>query len=161
MEDRVIIWIAFFLIDFNISGLATTNILRLTHGNTFTVLNSKCRCDNCGAAITPVLQLPIVSYIICRGRCTKCKAKISVFVLILEVFILLGMFLLQSVFSFSVFGVTLSFIYYELVRVLIILKKGKRLCAFAKQYLIAILVMFPYYLMSVFVSLLYEIVAQK
>lgn len=38
--ERIIIIIAFFLIYFHISGLATTNILRLTRGNVSTVLAS-------------------------------------------------------------------------------------------------------------------------
>lgn len=91
IHQRIII-AAFFLIYFHISGLATTNILRLTRGNTAPVLASKCCCNSCGAAIPPLLQLPIVSYIACKGRCRTCGVKIPVFPLLLELTTLSGMF---------------------------------------------------------------------
>lgn len=152
---KTIFYVAFFLICFNIGGLATTNILRLTSGNDMPILFSKCCCSNCGASISPILQLPIVSYIICKGRCRKCKAKIPILGLILEIIILFGMFLLEIVFEFSLIGITLSFIYYEIVRVLVILKDGKRENNFIKQYIIAVIAMLPYYIMTMFVSVLY------
>ena len=156
--DRFIFFAAYFLICFHISGLATTNILRLTRGNTRPVLDSKCCCDKCGHSIPPILQLPIVSYIICKGKCRNCKTQIPVFPLVLELVILCGMFLLQSVFGFSLLGVTLSFVYYEIVRVVVILKEGRREIAFAKQYVVAMLSMIPFYVMTIFVSLLYDTV---
>lgn len=158
MMERFIFNVAFFLICFNVSGLATTNILRLTRGNTRPVLDSRCCCDKCGRSIPPILQLPIVSYIACKGKCRNCKTQIPVFPLVLELVVLCGMFLLQSVFAFSLLGVTLSFVYYELVRVAVILKEGKRETAFAKQYVVAVLAMIPFYAMTIFVSLLYQTV---
>lgn len=65
------------------------------------------------------------------------------------------MFLLEIVFEFSLIGITLSFIYYEIVRVLVILKDGKRENNFIKQYIIAVIAMLPYYIMTMFVSVLY------
>ena len=61
--NQIIIITAFFLAYFMVSGLATTNILRLTSGNTLPVLSSKCVCDSCGKKITPFFQLPIISFI--------------------------------------------------------------------------------------------------
>ena len=156
--EKIVFYIAFFLICFHISGLATTNMLRLTRGNTRPVLDSKCCCDKCGHSIPPILQLPIVSYIICKGKCRNCKTQIPVFPLVLELVILCGMFLLQSVFGVSLLGVTLSFAYYEIVRVVVILKEGRREIAFAKQYVVAVLSMIPFYVMTIFVSLLYDTV---
>lgn len=156
--EKFVFFIAFFLICFHISGLATTNILRLTRGNTRTVLDSKCTCDHCGHSIPPILQLPIVSYIACKGKCKNCKTQIPAFPLVLELFVLCGMFLLLCIFGFSLLGVTLSFAYYELVRVAVILKEGKREAAFVKQYIVAVLAMIPFYAMTIFVSLLYQTV---
>lgn len=156
--EKTIFIAAFFLICFHISGLATTNILRLTHGNTRLVLDSKCTCDNCGHSIPPILQLPIVSNIACKGKCKNCKTQIPAFPLVLELFVLCGMFLLLCIFSFSLLGVTLSFVYYELVRVVVVLKEGKRETSFAKQYVVAVLAMIPFYAMTIFVSLLYQTV---
>lgn len=68
------------------------------------------------------------------------------------------MFLLEIVFDFSLIGITLSFIYYEIVRVLVILKDGKRENNFIKQYIIAVIAMLPYYIMTMFASVLYSTV---
>jgi len=156
--EKIVFFIAFFLICFHISGLATTNILRLTRGNTRTVLDSKCSCDKCGYSIPPILQLPIVSYVVCKGKCRKCSTPIPAFPLVLELVVLCGMLLLQSIFALSLLGVTLSFAYYELVRVAVILKEGKREAAFVNQYIVAVLAMIPFYAMTIFVSLLYQTV---
>lgn len=156
--ERLIVVVALFFVYFHISGLATTNILRLTKGNTLPVLASKCECANCGAPITPLLQLPIISYMVCRGKCKKCKVQIPVDGLVLEISVLLGMFLCSTLFSYSLMGVTVSFIYYEIIRILWIWRKGKRDNAFAKQYAIAIMAMLPFYLITLFVSLIYTAV---
>ena len=158
--DQLIIIVAFFFVYFHISGLATTNILRLTRGNTLPVLASKCVCGNCGASIKPFYQLPIISYLLCKGKCRSCKAKIPVGALLLEVVILTGMFVLSGSFNFSFFGVTLSFVYYEVVRILSIVKNGRRDNNFAKQYVIAVVAMVPFYLITLFVSLIYGVVCK-
>lgn len=156
--EHIILIAAFFLIFFNTSGLATTNILRLTSGNKLPVLSSKCSCDNCGAPITPLLQLPIISYVACRGRCRNCRMKLPLDALFLEIAILTGMFVISATLSFSWVGITLSFIYYEIIRVVLVLKKGRRKDNFARQYVIAVLSMLPYYLITLFVSLIYRAV---
>ena len=149
---------AFFLIYFHISGLATTNILRLTRGNTAPVLASKCCCNSCGAAIPPLLQLPIVSYIACKGRCRTCGVKIPVFPLLLELTTLSGMFAVTVALKCTFWAVTLSFLFYELVRIAVIGICGKRETQFARQYGIAVLSMLPFYASSLFASLLYSLV---
>lgn len=153
--NQIIFWISFFLIYYNISGLATTNILRLTKGNELPVLASECRCGNCGAKISPFLQLPIISYIICKGRCRSCKTKIPVDALIMEIVLVSVMMTVSILYSFSYMGVSLSFLFYEAVRVVVILKKGRRADSFYKQYLIAVLAMIPFYLITLFVSALH------
>ena len=154
MEQCIII-VAFFLLYFNVCGLSTTNMIRLTKGNDLPVLASKCVCGHCGAPITPFYQLPIISYIVCRGKCRSCKTKIPVDGLILELTVLLGMSLSSAVFSFSFLGVTISYLYYEIVRIVLIAKKGRRENGFAKEYRIAVLAMIPYYLITLFVALIY------
>ena len=94
MAEHLIIYLALFFIYFHIGGLATTNILRLTKGNSNFVLSSKCECDSCGFKIPAILQLPVVSYIICKGKCKNCGTLIPVFPLILELAVMIGMFLI-------------------------------------------------------------------
>lgn len=158
MIEHLIIYIALFLIYFHIGGLATTNIIRLTKGNSSPVLASKCICDNCGSKIPPLLQLPVISFIICKGKCKNCKIKIPLYPLILELATMLGMFLISIAFKLSVLGITISFVYYEILRLLVVCIKGKRDSHFAKNYIIAILSMIPFYLLTLFVSLIYSLI---
>ena len=158
MTDQIIIIVSFFLIYFHISGLATTNMLRLTAGNTTPVLASKCYCDSCGAAIPPLLQLPIISYIVCKGKCKNCGVQIPRFPLMLELIVLMGMFLITVALKCTTFAVTMSYLFYELVRIAVIVRLGKRSTQFAKQYVIAVLAMLPVYGLTVFVALIYSLI---
>lgn len=158
MTHQTIVVVAFFFTYFHISGLATTNILRLTAGCTTPVLASKCYCDSCGTTIPPHLQLPIVSYIFCKGKCRNCGAQIPVFPLLLELTVLSGMFVITVLLKCTYMAVSLSFLFYELVRIGTVLLLGKRTAQFAKQYAVAVLAMLPFYVMSLFVAVIYSVV---
>lgn len=158
MTGQAIIIISFFLVYFHISGLATTNIIRLTAEYTTPILASKCYCDNCGATIPPHLQLPIVSYIVCKGQCRSCGVRIPVFPLLLELTVLIGMFLITVLLNCTYLAVSLSFVFYEIVRIATIMLKGKRSTQFTKQYVVAVLAMLPFYVLSLFVALIYSLV---
>ena len=158
MANQLIIFVALFFVYFHISGLATTNIIRLTAGNTTPVLASRCYCDSCGSMIPPILQLPIISYVACRGRCKNCGVKIPVFPLLLELTVLSGMFVITLIMKCTFWAVSLSFLFYELVRVVTIMLMGKRSSHFARQYTIAVLSMLPFYVLTLFVALIYSLV---
>lgn len=158
MSNQTIVIASLYLIFFHISGLSTTNILRLTSGNTQSILSSKCYCDTCGMRISPFWQLPILSYIICKGKCRSCNSKIPLFPLFLEITIFSGMSLITSFFQYNFAGICLSFVFYELIRILTIVFKGKRNLQFTKQYLIAVISMIPFFLSALFIAFLYNIV---
>lgn len=155
MEKGIIIF-SFLLLYFNISGLSTTNILRLTAGNTRPILSSTCCCDVCKTKIPPFYQLPIISYLLCRGKCKYCHTDIPRYGLLLEIAVVLGMFVISFVFSFAFLGVVLSFLYYELARIVIIAVKGKREYGFKKQYVIAVVSMLPHLVICLGAALLYS-----
>ena len=155
MVNKLIMIAVFFVMYFNVSGLATTNIIRLTKGNTLPILSPKCRCDHCGEKIPVFLQLPIISYVVCKGKCRFCGTDIPIYPLILEISTLLGMLVISAVFKFSLIGISCSFIYYEILRIVMILILGKRDEDFLKQYVIAVLTMIPYYMVTLFSSLIY------
>ena len=50
-------------------------IHRLPLGESIVFPNS--RCPNCGAAIKPYDNIPIISYLVLGGRCRACRARIS------------------------------------------------------------------------------------
>lgn len=156
MFEHIIIIIAQVIIYYHIGGLATTNILRLTAGNTLSINSTKCVCDNCGSKIPPHLQLPIISYILCRGKCKECKTQIPLFPLVLEIIIIGGMSLITALFGFRLMGVLASFLYYEIIRILTLKIKGKRTTKFLQQYFVAVISMLPFFLSSLFVCFLYH-----
>ena len=156
--EHVLFPLVFAWIYYHISGLATTNILRLTRGNTRTVWESRCACDTCGASIPPLLQLPIISYVLCKGRCRQCGVAVPRFPLALEVTVWCLTFLLTALCGFSGMGVTLSFLGYELVRMAVLALLGRRETGFVGQYIRAVAAMFPFYGMTLFVALLYGVV---
>lgn len=157
MTQKIIAAAGLFYMYYHIGGLATTNILRLTAGNTSPVLSSRCVCDACGAKISVIDQFPVTSYFLCRGRCRHCGVKIPRFPLFLELAVMLGMMAVTALFRMSCFGVILSFVYYEILRILVIRKLGRREQDFSKQYTIAVLTMFSYWIPTLFVALLYSV----
>lgn len=158
MSAQTIVAAAMFFVYYHIGGLATTNILRLTAGNTLPVNSSVCVCDSCGAKITPFMQFPVISYLICRGKCRSCGASIPVYPLCLELAVMIGMSLITAAFRFSSAGVVLSFLYYEAVRWVTIALRGRRGTDFGRSCRTAILSMIPFLLGFLFFALLYRIV---
>lgn len=158
MKNELLIKIMICLCYYHICGLATTNILRLTKGNTVTILNSKCSCSSCNANINPFMQLPIISYVIAKGKCLKCGSKIPLDGLILEIGILFGMCFCSVLFSFSPLSVLFSFLLYEIVRIIVIVIKGKRETEFGKQYAIAVAMMVIMFVLVEFIALINTII---
>ena len=154
MTSKIIVCIGLFYMYYHIGGLATTNILRLTAGNTSPVLASSCVCDACGAKISVFDQFPVTSYFLCRGKCRHCGVKIPLFPLFLELAVMLGMMSITLLFRMSYLGVILSFVYYEIVRIVVIRILGPRESQFARQYAIAVLIMFTHWIPTLFAALL-------
>lgn len=140
---------------FFVAGLSTTNILRLLKGSDLHVYSSKCSCPNCGVKIGVFNQTPIISYILNKGKCRHCKSPIPRDALYLEIAVFFGMTSIAALCSFSPLGVLLSFLYYELIKIILIIKRGKREHAFLTQYILSVLsILFVWFLME-FMSLLY------
>ncbi len=146
------------IVYYHVGGLATTNILRLTAGNLLKINASQCTCDFCGSKIPPYLQFPIVSYFICKGKCKTCGVAIPVYPLCLEIAIILGMSIITTIFKFTVTGVAISYVFYEGVRLFVVCVRGKRETNFKQQYVVAVVSMIPFFLASLFISLLYQVV---
>jgi leader peptidase (prepilin peptidase) / N-methyltransferase len=47
------------------------------HQPAFNLLTPRSRCPHCGHAITWYENIPVVSYLVLRGRCSSCKTRIS------------------------------------------------------------------------------------
>lgn len=139
---------------FIIGGLATTNILRLTTGNTLSVLSSECHCADCGMRIRPLNQMPIISFVFSKGHCKNCGIKLPVDALILEIIVFVGMTVVSVIGDFSLLSVFISFIYYEIIRIACIIKYGRRKKDFFKQYILALIGMFGFIVLVEFMACL-------
>ena len=49
------------------------------------IVHGRSHCDSCGTDIQAYDLIPVVSFILLRGRCRNCGAKIPVYCLILEI----------------------------------------------------------------------------
>lgn len=122
----------------NIAALATTDILRLLKGSTISVFTSYCICDKCGHKIPIVYQIPIVSYIICRGKCKYCGEKIEIKNFLFEILLFVMFTVISLILKFSPFSVLISFIAYEIIKLLLIIFKGRKEHNFFKEYFLSI-----------------------
>ncbi|UQS86342.1 prepilin peptidase [Nicoliella spurrieriana] len=64
------------------------------------IISPRSHCDNCQIPISRIDLIPIISFLILRGRCRNCKAKISKQLFINEL-LFGGLFLLQAQFWFA------------------------------------------------------------
>lgn len=77
------IYILFFLYGITIGSFINVLAIRIPRKENFVKVRS--HCDSCGYELKWYDLIPLVSYICLGGKCRKCKAKISVQHLLLEV----------------------------------------------------------------------------
>ena len=49
----------------------------LPHGDRFNLMVPRSACPHCGHGITALENIPVLSYLVLRGKCSQCKAPIS------------------------------------------------------------------------------------
>lgn len=79
------------------------------------ILKPRSHCEYCNHVLTPIELIPILSYIFLRGKCLKCKKRIGIEAVIVE--IILGSLF---VFSFIKYGFTYQFVVALVLSVLIV-----------------------------------------
>jgi leader peptidase (prepilin peptidase)/N-methyltransferase len=82
-----------FLLGLVVGSFLNVCIYRLPRGES--VVRPRSRCPSCGAQIRAVDNIPVLSYLLLRGRCRQCRARISPFypaVELITAFLFLGCF---------------------------------------------------------------------
>jgi len=74
-QSQMVIAIAVFLFGLLIGSFLNVCILRIPRGESIVLPAS--HCTACHTAIRPYDNIPVVSWLLLRGRCRKCKTKIS------------------------------------------------------------------------------------
>ncbi|MDY6935773.1 MAG: prepilin peptidase [Spirochaetota bacterium] len=81
------------------------------HDNRIKALFSASRCPNCQQKIAPIYLIPIIGYLVLKGRCNKCSSKINLSYPAFEVvygvlFILIVSKIGMNAYSFTIFLIT-------------------------------------------------------
>lgn len=71
-QELVMVW--FFLLGCIIGSFLNVVIYRMHTGKT---LGGRSRCLSCGSVLNALHLVPVLSYLILRGRCAHCSARIS------------------------------------------------------------------------------------
>lgn len=137
-----------------ISSMATTNILRLLKGSITKQNDIHCYCDRCGHIIPVYHQFPFLSYFVSKGKCRYCGSKIPFNNTVLEISVFGTMSLITLLFNFRISGIIMSFIAYEIIRLIMILRLGHRKDHFIKEYIIAVAYMLVAFLLVLFMAVL-------
>lgn len=140
-----------------LGAYATTDILRLLRGATVPVLDQKCYCPICDHQLKLTDQLPIISYLLSKGKCRYCAAAIPVSNLIPEILLFTGFSLLNILTGFQWTGYILTAVTYESLKFLAILRYGARRDGFFKNLCLSILQNIILFLLLAFLYLICQI----
>lgn len=116
-----------------IGAYSTTDIIRLTGKSPAMVSDKQCYCPGCGRAIKLSEQIPIISYMLSRGKCRGCGTAIPAADIFLEIFFLITLSLTAVISNFSVCGYLACIIIYELTKIAFIIKYGACTDSFGRR----------------------------
>ena len=94
---EVLYLIIFFILGAHLGSFYTVVGLRLPKNENFTTTRS--HCDTCGHELSFYEMIPIISYLVQRGRCRYCHTKIDILALYMEFFT--GLLFAVSYYSFG------------------------------------------------------------
>ncbi|UCC60467.1 MAG: prepilin peptidase [Dehalococcoidia bacterium] len=77
-----LIYFGFALLGLSVGSFLNLCIDRLPRGGS--IVSPPSHCDNCGRRLRPLELVPVLSYLLLRGRCRYCGAGIPIRVLIVE-----------------------------------------------------------------------------
>lgn len=120
------------------SATPSTDILRLLKGATTSINSRHSACDSCGHRLHHWEQLSVLSYLLAKGHCRYCGAKIPPQSVILESLTFVMMAGLAVAFRFRFIGVILGFVGYEALKVGFLVKYGKREKKFGEEIAVSL-----------------------
>ena len=117
---------AVVLAHYIIGAYGTTDMIRLKSGSSLSVDNEKAYCPSCGHELALHEQIPIVSFILHRGKCKYCGAPIPPEHELIETVVFAGMTLIAATSGFTWWGLLLNIIFYELFKAVYLITGKKR-----------------------------------
>lgn len=82
MNEKIYL-ILFFMFGTFMGSFYHVVATRVSNGKS--IVSPRSHCDNCGHILKWYELIPIISYIIQRGKCSKCKVKLSLSYLLMEI----------------------------------------------------------------------------
>lgn len=159
--ERLFLKIAICFCFYILGAYATTDMLRLLKGGKDTekeVSGRGCFCPVCGVRIYLYEQIPIFSYLLKRGHCTKCGSKIPAANFFLELGVFAYMTTICILAKFSIQSFFVCIIVYEALKVILVLHYGRRKDAFVKNLLKSLWLNVWIFLLIAFLFFLHGIV---
>ncbi len=96
-SEEIVIYISFFVLGLIIGSFLEVVIYRIPRK--LSIIKPGSYCPNCKGKIAFYDNIPLISYIILKGRCRNCKVKISYKAFIIELFA--GLLFVLNYFFFS------------------------------------------------------------
>lgn len=112
--SEIILYIFLFATGAALGSFISVLIDRLPRGEG--VVNARSRCESCGKTLSAKELIPIVSYLLLKGKCRSCKGKIPTRLLIFEVF---SGLLLIAIYYFSFYIAAAPLPYFLLSAILV------------------------------------------
>ena len=109
---------------FILGAYATTDIIRLTSKSDLPINAGECYCPVCQNKIRLRDQIPTVSYLINKGKCHFCQSPLPKDYFYFEIIIYLGCSIITLITNFSLLSFLLVVVYYELIKIIILIKNG-------------------------------------
>ncbi len=109
-----------------IGAYGTTDMIRLKNGSDLSVDNEKAYCPSCGHELALYEQIPIISFIVYKGKCRYCGEPIPPEHEVIETSVFVGMTLIAIASGFSRWGLILNVIFYEGLKFLFLMIGKKR-----------------------------------
>ena len=122
----IIARLAIILVYYFFGAYGTTDILRLKYGARESVDDNEAHCPSCGHKLTLLEQIPIIAFIMHKGKCRYCHAPIPVEHEIIEVLIFAAMTVITLVVNFSWIGCLLCIFFYESLKYIYLRLYGKK-----------------------------------
>lgn len=136
---HIVVIVCYVLVCIMLSGESTTDTFRLIKGADQGILERDCCCSSCGRVIPIYEQIPVLSYLICKGRCRKCRARIPVSHVVQEALLLVLYIGCGIITGFTWISALIDLAVYEIYKIIVIIIFGKRKKNFALSYLISLL----------------------
>ena len=152
--DKTIVEILLILAFFVIGAYATTDVSRLLKGASLSISNPSCFCPYCGSQIPLHSQVPIISYILGKGKCRTCHHKIPLIDILPEILLPIGCILLSYLFKFSLAAFLACILLFEGYKTAMLLYYGPRENKFLQNLFVSVLFNVLVFLLMGFLFLL-------